>query len=193
MPSRLTVALAVVIASGSAAVSTACTSGDLAVGATSQALKNKKDGTPSGTGSTCSWDGVDNGTSPTPDVIYNVGDTFKSLDGCNDCSCSAQGIMCTERACAGAPPGSSGTGAVCTYHGHTWKPGDSVPMLDGCNATGCTEDGTLASTLMACEYTCPAQTVIDCEPIVPEERLALCYGTYHDWIVNNCPGVGFAL
>jgi hypothetical protein len=37
---------------------------------------------------------------------YAVGDTFKSSDGCNDCSCEANGrAACTLRACAdsGAP------------------------------------------------------------------------------------------
>lgn len=172
----------------------ACSSGDVPVGSANQELKKKKDGGPTGDGKTCSWDDsvgydVDSGTTtvvPAPNGPYKVGDTFPSLDGCNQCSCTENGIVCTERACAPAPD--AGT---CTYEGHTWKVGDAVPSLDNCNHCGCFADG-IACTAMACSYTCPAEKTIDCMPMVPEERLAECFGPYHDWIAKNC-GVTFGL
>ena len=33
------------------------------------------------------------------DRVYNIGDTFTALDGCNTCTCTDQGIPCTEIAC----------------------------------------------------------------------------------------------
>jgi len=227
---RTGILAAFVVTTFAAATVTACggTTTDVgATGSTDQALKSKKDGSPSGTGTTCSWDGVDvtvSSDGPTPAGVtatYAVGDTFKSPDGCNDCSCSPQGIMCTLRACApgtsGSSPGSPGTGVdpypgtpggsapgdpgtggatnpsgSCSYHGHTWKVGAKVPSLDNCNNFGCTSSG-LVQTEMACSYTCPTEKVIDCMPIVPENRLAKCYGPYHDFIAKSCKGVVFAL
>ena len=90
----------------------ACSSGDVAVGSTAQALQKKKDGTPTGNGTTCSWDdtvssgpstGATTTTTASPAGPYALGETFKSSDGCNDCNCTAQGIACTLRACAPAP------------------------------------------------------------------------------------------
>ncbi len=173
---------------------TACTSstGDES-GSNAGALKTKKDGSPTGDGKTCSWEGVDSsvsydvatGKTTTTPTQYKLGDSFPALDGCNTCSCTANGIFCTLAMCT--PP--AGT---CEYQGHTWHAGDAIPSLDGCNSFSCT-DGGLINTDMACQYTCPAETTIDCMPIVPEERLALCHGAYHQWIGANCPGVVFAL
>lgn len=126
-----------VVSSGLAAVSSVgCSSGDIAVGSTDQALQKKKDGTPTGNGQTCAWD--NGGT-------YKVGDTFKSLDGCNDCSCSAQGILCTMRACAPAPGG-----GTCSYGGKTYSVGQTFKSTDGCNSCGCQAGGEVACTEMAC-------------------------------------------
>lgn len=103
-----------------------------------QTLK-KKDGKPSGDGNTCSWIDVpvlgpvvavtpgapvakvgsetrpgDPAVAPAPAPLpgpYAVGDTFASLDGCNECTCTASGIMCTMRECGGGgavPPGGGG-------------------------------------------------------------------------------------
>ncbi|CAN5908929.1 hypothetical protein BH11MYX4_BH11MYX4_59720 [soil metagenome] len=85
-----------VIAGAAALTVSACSSGDIAVGSSTQALQKKKDGTPTGNGSTCSWD------TPTSSDAKNVGDNFKAPDGCNDCTCTAQGIACTLRDCAPA-------------------------------------------------------------------------------------------
>lgn len=82
----------------------ACTAGDVAVGETNktgQQLKRQADGSPTGDGQTCSWKGTAgyDAASPSAQSSYAVGATFASLDGCNECSCSSQGIMCTVRAC----------------------------------------------------------------------------------------------
>ena len=87
----------------------ACSSGEIAVGSTDQQLVSRKDGKPTGDGVTCSWDDTvaydgatgKESTTPAPDGPYKVGDAFPSLDGCNDCSCTKDGIMCTLRACGG--------------------------------------------------------------------------------------------
>lgn len=90
----------------------ACGSEDVTVGSQSAALTKKKDGSPTGDGTTCSWsdtaayDAVSsNGTTAPsgPGRTYAIGDQFKSLDACNDCSCTEKGIMCTLRACSTDP------------------------------------------------------------------------------------------
>jgi len=138
----------------SAALSfTACSSGDVSVGSSEQALKKKKDGSPTGDGKTCSWDDTvsyDVATGketvhPAANGPYKVGDSFKSPDGCNDCTCTDKGIACTDVACGGNPGG-----AVCNYNGKTYKSGETFPAGDGCNSCGCQPDGTVACTLMFC-------------------------------------------
>ena len=168
----------------------ACSEGDISVGALDQKLQTTANGGPTGNGQTCSWsDSVSYDTAtgqetrtPAPNGEFQVGDKFKS--SCNDCTCTTDGITCTEKECLGE--------ATCEYHGHTWRQGQAIPSLDKCNQYQCTKEG-LESTLMGCAYECPAETFIDCEPVVPEERLALCYGPYHEWIVANCEGVDFGL
>ncbi len=124
---------------------TACSSGDVAVGANGQALKRTPGGGATGNGRTCSWDDPagDGGTpAATANAPYKIGDTFKSPDGCNDCSCAAEGIYCTERACA--------PGGTCAFDGKTYAAGDRFKSTDGCNTCSCGSDGTVACTEMAC-------------------------------------------
>ena len=178
----------------------ACSGGDIAVGSTGtdhQDLKKTSDGGATGDGGTCSWDdvtGYDPSTGKTTTSSsnpgeYKVGDTFPSLDGCNTCSCTAEGILCTERACA---PADGGSGS-CTYGGKTYSTGATFPSTDNCNQCSCDASGNVLCTERACAYSCPTEKTIDCQPIVPAERLPLCEGAEHDWIVANCPGVTFAL
>lgn len=60
------------------------------------------------TGGTCLYNGQ----------TYNVGDSYKSQDGCNSCSCTATGSTCTLMACVSSTPailpsaGVSGTPAT---------------------------------------------------------------------------------
>lgn len=107
----------------------ACDSGEIAVGR-SQQLVTRKDGQPTGNGHTCSWDDTvaydavsgKQTTAAAPNGPYKVGDTFPSLDGCNDCSCTKDGIMCTERSCNNNP----GQGQACTDDAKICPDGSSV-------------------------------------------------------------------
>lgn len=175
----------------------ACSGGDIAVGSTGsdqQKLKKTSDGGATGDGGTCSWDDVTSydpqtgktTTSSSSPGEYAVGDTFPSLDGCNTCSCTAQGILCTTLACAS-------DGGTCSYGGNTYATGASFPSTDGCNHCSCDASGNVFCTEVACVYACPTDKTIDCQPMVPAERRPLCEGAEHDWIVANCPGVTFAL
>jgi hypothetical protein len=86
----------------------ACSSGEVPVGTSDQRLLGRSDGGKTGNGQTCSWDDAvsyDAATGkqtvhPSGNGGYNVGDTFPSPDGCNSCSCTADGIACTTKACA---------------------------------------------------------------------------------------------
>ena len=79
------------------------------------------------------------------DQTYAEGDTFSAADGCNTCSCQADGsLACTEMACADG----------CSYDGQHYDTGDSFPADDGCNSCSCEADGTVACTAMACTNTC---------------------------------------
>lgn len=98
----------------------ACGSDSVTVGAQSSALTKKKDGSPTGDGTSCSWsdtaayDAVSsNGTTTTTSRsrAYAIGEEFESLDACNDCSCTTKGIMCTLRACSSDPD--PGQGVAC--------------------------------------------------------------------------------
>lgn len=99
----------------------ACTGGQVAVGRSDQQLLSRKDGKPTGNGQTCSWDdtvaydvatGKETRT-PAPNGPYVVGDTFPSLDGCNDCTCTKNGIACTARKCGGPAQGCTEEAKVC--------------------------------------------------------------------------------
>ncbi|HEX2657967.1 MAG TPA: hypothetical protein VHU40_06830 [Polyangia bacterium] len=88
---------------------------------------------------------------------YPAGATFPAADGCNTCSCQANGVACTTKGCptdgppttdASAPnDGSTGT---CTYGGKTYGLGDSFPDLDGCNKCSCGAGGQVSCSLLAC-------------------------------------------
>ena len=120
----------VLTASAVAALSVAaCSAGEIAVGRSDMQLQTRKDGKPTGNGQTCSWDDTvaydaatgKETTTPAPNGPYNVGDTFDSVDGCNECTCTKDGIMCTERACDSPPnPG------VCTDDALVCPDGSSV-------------------------------------------------------------------
>ena len=175
---RLSTSLAA-LATATALLATACSSGDVAVGSSEQALQKSKNGTPTGNGKTCSWDDTvsyDAATgketyTPAPDGPFKVGDSFKSSDGCNDCKCTAQGIACTEKACAG--------GGTCAYNGATRKAGETFKSTDGCNTCSCSGDGSVACTEMACGT----------NPACTEEAKACPDGSY---VVRGGPTCEFA-
>lgn len=145
------VALALAFACATAAA--ACGGEVVSVGRGDQTLKKRADGGATGDGSTCSWDDAvssDGNQTSTGSGPYAVGDSFPSLDGCNSCSCTAQGIACTQRACAPADAGAAGS---CSYDGKTYAAGQSFPSSDGCNTCTCNAGG-VACTEKACAKGC---------------------------------------
>ncbi len=147
--SRPLVASFLLVAATVPLVLVACGGQTVSVGRTDGDLKKKKDGGPTGNGQTCSWDDTvasDGSVTPAPNGPYRVGDTFPSPDGCNNCSCTAEGIACTEMACDPGP-------GTCTYEGKTYARGAKFPAVDGCNTCTCTEYGA-SCTEMACPNVC---------------------------------------
>jgi hypothetical protein len=85
-----------------------------------QNLLKKKSGGASGDGQTCSWDGVVSYDVATGKETlhsdpnaggYAVGASFPSPDGCNTCTCTAQGIACTLMWCE--PKGCTAEAKIC--------------------------------------------------------------------------------
>lgn len=162
------IASCLILAATAAAVLsvTACDDGEIAVGRSEQRLQKKKDGTPTGDGKTCSWDDAvsyDAATgketrTPAPNGPYVVGDEFKSPDGCNDCSCTADGITCTERACGGGS--------------------DPVECTD--DARQCPDGTYVGRSGPNCEFVCPAQKAC------PEDARQCPDGSYVGRTGPNC-------
>jgi pacifastin inhibitor LCMII len=137
-------------------------------------------------------------------MTYEIGDSFPADDGCNTCSCDADGsVACTEMACG------------CDYAGTWYDQGESFWATDGCNQCTCMGEG-VACTKMWCactgeewfrdymatspdmcaviKFTCPAstayfinecgcgcqqspncETVYDCEPPTNcDDEMAAC-------------------
>jgi hypothetical protein len=154
----------------------ACSSGDVAVGTSSQALKKTPGGNPTGDGKTCSWNdsvGYDvatgkTTTTPAKDGEYKVGDSFPSTDGCNQCSCTDQGIACTLIACA-PPPGGGACPALAmqcpdgSYAGATGPNCEFVcPTPQACTeeAKQCPDGSAVGRTGPKCEFApCPSDVV----------------------------------
>jgi hypothetical protein len=76
----------------------ACSSGEIPIGRIIRELVSQSDGEPSGDGQTCSWQGTAYQGSDAASS-YDVGDEFESPDSCKECSCTADGILCTVDAC----------------------------------------------------------------------------------------------
>lgn len=115
---------------------------------------------------------------------YALGASFPANDGCNGCSCTANGVACTVMACVTTcnvgghayavgekfigPDGcntctcnadttitcTTMACGVCTYGGSVYAPGQSFPAADGCNTCTCMKDGAVACTERACAVTC---------------------------------------
>lgn len=97
----------------------------------------------------------DQPVTPTPSpATYQLGDWFPSLDGCNKCTCTDVGIMCTVLACGAppvepppvTPPPSKG----CLVDGKWLEPGTRFGAKDNCNTCTCGADGQVACTEMGC-------------------------------------------
>lgn len=99
------------LAASAAVLSAAsCKGGPAADVRSDQQLQTRKDGRPTGDGTTCSWTGTalldaasSKESTPPSSGPFDVGETFPSLDGCNECTCSARGIACTARSCRNSP------------------------------------------------------------------------------------------
>jgi hypothetical protein len=93
-------------------------------------------------GATCSLGGK----------TYAAGATFPATDGCNSCTCQADGVACTTKGCpTDGPPSTDGSTPVsCTYAGKTYGVGATFPDTDGCNKCSCEAGGQVACTLLAC-------------------------------------------
>ena len=142
----------------------------------SQQLQKTKDGGSTGNGTTCSWANTsvyDQYGRSAPVPSYAVGDEFKSIDGCNECTCTDKGIMCTIETCTPqacqadamiCPDGKTSvgrTGPKCTF---APCPGD-VACTD--DAKKCPDGSYVGRTGPNCEFatcggtnnpptTCPA-------------------------------------
>lgn len=152
----------------------ACGSDAVTVGAQSSALTKKKDGSPTGDGSSCSWsdtaayDAVSsNGTTTSSQGrSYAIGEEFKSLDACNDCSCTTKGIMCTLRACSSDP-----------------DPGQGVACPD--IAKQCPDGSYVGATGPDCAFVCPG------EPVACTEEARQCPDG-KTWVSRTGPSCEFA-
>ncbi len=76
----------------------ACSSGEIPIGRIIRELVSRSDGGSSGDGQTCSWQGTAYQGFDAPSS-YDVGEEFESPDSCKECSCTADGILCTVDAC----------------------------------------------------------------------------------------------
>jgi hypothetical protein len=91
---------------------------------------------------------------PPAEPDHQIGDWFPSPDGCNRCTCTEIGIMCTVQMCAPpVPPPRPG----CDIGGDHYAKGARFPSPDGCNSCSCTADGQIACTEMACFADPPTQ------------------------------------
>lgn len=90
---------------------------------------------------------------PTPET-FQLGDWFPALDGCNRCTCTGIGIMCTVDACVAPVPPPPPPSKGCELDGKWFAAGDRVPG-DSCNSCSCGPDGFIACTMMACPEPAP--------------------------------------
>lgn len=86
---------------------------------------------------------------------YSLNESFPAPDGCNTCTCMADGSSaCTEKACLNDGGAGGGGGGQCSYAGKTWKVGDRFSDTDGCNTCSCLSSGDVACTLIGCSSGC---------------------------------------
>jgi hypothetical protein len=75
---------------------------------------------------------------------YNDGESFKSSDGCNTCSCEAGEVSCTLADCVDG----------CSYGGQQYAIGETFRLNDDCNTCTCGADGQVSCTDTACAPSC---------------------------------------
>ncbi|PIP65603.1 hypothetical protein COU77_02510 [Candidatus Peregrinibacteria bacterium CG10_big_fil_rev_8_21_14_0_10_49_16] len=69
---------------------------------------------------------------------YHLGENFPAPDGCNNCTCTTYGVVCTKKACEEV---------LCEGK---YKVGETYRAADGCNTCKCMANGASACTFMAC-------------------------------------------
>ena len=149
----------------------ACSGDEVTVGKSGQALTTKADGSPTGDGATCSWSGTTAYDAlpkrSSSSTTYRLGQDFAALDGCNTCSCTAKGIMCTVLVCTGggtASGGGSGSG------GGSSTPG-SDPVACPDLAKQCPDGSYVGATGPDCLFECPSTPS---SPVVCTDDAKLC-------------------
>jgi hypothetical protein len=182
-----------IASSGAVLLTVACSGGQIAVGRTDQQLQTRRDGSPTGDGQTCSWEGTaahdtasDSANAASPVVVgpYNLGESFASLDGCNECTCTERGIMCTMRACEGAP---KEEGPACDMMLRICQDGsDARPGSKPCEQV-CPEDGPQGCRMDA--RRCPDGKLVGRVP--PSCDFAPCGETVCTDDVKQCPDGSF--
>lgn len=156
----------------------ACGGETVNVGSTSQMeLKKKADGSPTGNGSTCSWDDAvssDGNVSSSPNGAYQVGEQFPSPDGCNTCACTKDGIACTTKACS-TPPGG---GQACTDDAKICPDGSAVGRTGpNCEFAPCPGEGEACPAIArVCKDGSQPISAPGCKQICPEDN-ATCKKT----------------
>jgi hypothetical protein len=66
--------------------------------------------------------------------VVHLGETFPSTDGCNKCSCTPNGVVCTDDSCES-----------CVYVGKAFKPGETfTDPSNGCDICMCGTNGQVA-------------------------------------------------
>jgi hypothetical protein len=116
-------------------------------------------------------------------VRYEVGVSFRSGDGCNTCTCLADGrVVCTDIAC----DRDGGVGGACVVGDTKYEAGATFPSRDGCNTCTCNRDGTIACTERACppdagrdtrDEVCRVGEDWTCKMIPPSEPSSASAGT----------------
>ncbi len=92
-----------------------------------------------------SGSGGDPGACSYAGASYDAGESFPAGDGCNTCSCGADGsVGCTLRACLDG----------CVHQGVEYPAGTTFPAGDGCNDCTCQDDGAVICTRLACGPFC---------------------------------------
>ena len=168
--SRTATVLILAVAGVIALSASACSSGDIAVGSTQQALQKKKDGTPTGNGATCSWDDTvaydattgQQTTTPSANGEHKVGDSFKSLDGCNDCTCTAEGIACTVKECGPPAGGCTEEAKVCPDGATVGRTGPNCEFAPCPTGQACTQEAKLCPDGSYVSRTGPSCTFAPC-------------------------------
>ncbi|XP_071153762.1 kielin/chordin-like protein [Mytilus edulis] len=67
---------------------------------------------------------------------YDIGATWPTLDGCNTCSCTLNGVHCTANPCP-----TDISKRECHLNQNTYKVGATWTASDGCNLCSCTDTG----------------------------------------------------